>query len=141
MWNYSETARWKMKIVKITTLLCVIMMGCQMFLNGWYAHNINKTNQITENIFRDITGKKINEFILFPASIEYRWSTWDIYNALLQQNLFSKSSSKPLNIIPLCKFNFNSTYPLSIAVNSFSGKSLIINMKGLSYNFIYHHKP
>ena len=129
--------RWKMKIVKITTLLCVIMMGCQMFLNGWYAHNINKTNQITENIFRDITGRKINEFILFPASIEYRWSTWDIYSALLQQNLFSKSSSKPLNIIPLCKFNFNSTYPLSIAVNSFPEKSLIINIKGLSYNFIY----
>ncbi|HOV34266.1 MAG TPA: hypothetical protein PLX23_12985, partial [Candidatus Hydrogenedens sp.] len=30
--------RWKMNIVKITTLFCILMMGCQMFLNGWYAH-------------------------------------------------------------------------------------------------------
>lgn len=129
--------RWKMNIVKITTLFCILMMGCQMFLNGWYAHSINKTQQISESIFNDINEKGINDFILFPASIEYRWSTWDIYSALLQRNLLSESNKRVLNIIPLCKFNFDSTCQFTTAVNSFSEKSLIINIKGLSYNFIY----
>lgn len=129
--------RWKTSIVKITTLLCIVMMSSQIFLNSLYAYSSFREQQIAESILTEAQKNNINEFILFPASIEYRWHKLNIFPTLLKKQLTLNSSSPQITVFPYCKFYPNYNPDAELIVYSFSENALAI---GITPTFVeYRH--
>lgn len=120
--------RWKMSIVKATTVLCIIMMGCQMFLNGLYAYSSSREQHIAEDILKQVEEKSIDEFILFPASIEYRWHNLNIFASLLKNKITPTSSAQQVTFFPYCIFRPDSVSDVELTVPHFAKDSLIVGI-------------
>ncbi len=129
--------RWKTSIVKITTLLCIVMMSSQIFLNGLYAYSSSREQQIAEALLTEAQKNNINEFILFPASIEYRWHKLNIFPALLKKQLTFDSSTPQITVFPYCKFYPDYNPDAELIVYRFSENALVI---GITPTFVeYRH--
>ncbi|HOK09416.1 MAG TPA: hypothetical protein PLT82_02860 [Candidatus Hydrogenedens sp.] len=120
--------RWKTSIVKATTLLCIIMMGCQIFLNGLYAYSSSQEQCIAQDILKQVEEKHIDEFILFPESIEYRWHKLNIYATLLKNKITSTSHVQKVKIFPYCVLRPDSVPDVELTAHRFSQNSLIVGI-------------
>ncbi|MGC8845861.1 MAG: hypothetical protein ACP5QY_08420, partial [Candidatus Hydrogenedens sp.] len=131
--------RWKMSIVKATTLLCIVMMGWQIFLNGLYAYSSFQEQHIAEDIFRQVEEKHIDEFILFPESIEYRWHRLNIHATLLKNKITSTSPAQHVAIFPYCIFRPDSIPDVEFISHCFSDDSIFIGVTPtyVGYGLIY----
>lgn len=120
--------RWKTGIVKITTLLCIIMMVGQIFLNGLYAYSSSQEQRLAKSILKKVEENNINEFILFPSSIDYRWHRLNIFATLLRNKGAPDSPLRQVNIIPYCKFYPDPTFDVELTTYSFSENTLVIGI-------------
>jgi len=120
--------RWKTSIVKVTTLLCIIMMGGQILLNGFYAYSSSQEQHISEDIFRQVEKQNIDEFILFPSSIEYRWHKLNIFASLLKNKITFPSPVQKVIIFPYCILRPDSVFDVELTAPYYSENSLIIGI-------------
>ncbi|HOQ32598.1 MAG TPA: hypothetical protein PLA12_08805 [Candidatus Hydrogenedens sp.] len=120
--------RWKMSVVKITTVLCIIMMCCQIFLNGLYAYSSFQEQHISEDILKQVEEQNMDEFILFPSSIEYRWHNLNIFASLLKKKITSTSPVQKVIIFPYCILRPDSVFDVELTAPYYSEDSLIIGI-------------
>ncbi len=123
-----QQPRWKTGIVKITTLLCIVMICSQIFLNGLYAYSSTREQKIAESILNEAQKNNITEFILFPASIEYRWHKLNIFPTLLKKQLTLNSSSPQITVFPYCKFYPEYNPDAELVAYSYSENALEIGI-------------
>ncbi|MCX8066178.1 MAG: hypothetical protein N3G21_13595 [Candidatus Hydrogenedentes bacterium] len=73
--------KWNSPIVKLTTLLCIIMILFQFYLHFEKGYTIYKERKIVAKLMEKVESLKCKNILLLPAKIEYRWSSINIYSS------------------------------------------------------------
>lgn len=88
--------RWNTAIVKGTALLCIMFMGSQIFLNGLFAYNCYMEKNIASKALTILKGLGEGTVLIFPSSIRYRWSTYELGMAIVRD--LSNENSRDNNV-------------------------------------------
>lgn len=120
-----KNSYWRKSVVRITTLLCIFVMGCQIWVNVQWRHAGQEVQQFQNDAIATTTATPGEAIALVPDIRYYRTAPMMLSESVKYQTPFNE----PLPIIPYAPINV--TPPVKITLEKYSPQEITLSVQGL----------